>query len=123
MNQEINEICPTTTFEKVGEGVTLVDVREPDEVAKLKFNVPNVIYVPMSEFERGYVAIPKDKEIVLVCSAGQRSLLAAGFLLKHGYEHGKVSSMEFGMTRWVERGFPTTGDATDVNKTEKKCCG
>jgi rhodanese-related sulfurtransferase len=119
----INEICPTTTFKKLSEGILLVDVREKDEVAKLAFNVENLINIPMSEFEEKYQSIPKDKDIVTVCAVGQRSLLAAGFLLKHGYEHSKVTNMKLGLVRWVEKGFPTIGDTSDMSKSTKTCCG
>jgi len=124
MNEfKINEICPTTTFNKLGEGILLVDVREKNEVEKLAFDVENLINIPMSEFEEKYQTIPKNKNIVLVCAVGQRSLLASGFLIKHGYDQDKVTNMKFGLIRWVERGFPTIGDTSDMNKSTKTCCG
>lgn len=124
MNElKINEICPTTTFKKLSEGILLVDVREKNEVDKLAFNVENLINIPMSEFEEKYQTIPKDINVVMVCAVGQRSLLAAGFLIKHGYDQDKITNMKFGLVRWVERGFPTIGDTTDMNKNTKTCCG
>lgn len=119
----INEICPTTTFNKLNEGIQLVDVREKDEVEKLSFDVPQIIYIPMSELESRFNEIPKDKNIVLVCLVGQRSLLAAGFLIKNGYDHTKVTNMKLGLVRWVERGFPTKGDTKNIEVKKSTCCG
>jgi len=75
----VNEICPTTTQKWVKNGALLVDVREKNEVAELVFDVPNLINIPLSEFEDRFNEIPKDKEVVLVCSVGTSSLRAAGY--------------------------------------------
>lgn len=120
---KINEICPTTTFNKLNEGIILVDVREKDEVKNLAFNVPNVLNIPMSEFETRFGEIPKDKDVVLVCRVGQRSLLATGFLIKNGYDVNKVTNMKLGLVRWVERGFPTKGDTSNIEVKKSSCCG
>ena len=120
---KINEICPTTTFNKLNEGILLVDVREKEEVENLSFDIPNIINIPMSEFENRFNEIPKDKDIVLVCMVGQRSLLAAGFLIKNGYDVNKVTNMKLGLVRWVERGFPTKGDTSNIEVKKSSCCG
>lgn len=119
----INEICPTTTFNRLKEGIILIDVREKDEVEKLSFKVENIINIPISEFEDKYQIIPKDKNIVMVCMTGQKSLLAAGFLLNHGFDQNKVTNMKMGLIRWVEKGFPTIGDTSGMSKTSNSCCG
>ncbi|GIV43802.1 MAG: hypothetical protein KatS3mg035_0925 [Bacteroidia bacterium] len=58
--------------------------------------------------------IPTDKEVVIVCRGGGRSLRAAAFLINHGYDPEKVVNMKYGIIRWVEKGFPTKGDTTSV---------
>lgn len=114
----VKEICPRITQEWVANGALLVDVREKDEVETLSYDVPNILYIPLSEFENRYTEIPKDKDVVIVCKSGGRSLNAAGFLVNHGYS--KIVNMEKGMIRWVERGFPTKGDTSSVIDTD--CC-
>jgi rhodanese-related sulfurtransferase len=118
----VKEICPTTTQEWVKNGALLVDVREKDEVEQLAFDVPAIINIPLSEFEERFHEIPKDKEVVMVCKNGSRSLRAAGFLVNHGYD--KVVNMQHGITRWVQKGFPTKGDDTIVsdNDASSSCC-
>jgi rhodanese-related sulfurtransferase len=115
----VKEICPTTAQEWLKKGALLVDVREKDEVAQLAYDAPNIINIPLSEFEERYTEIPKDKEVVMVCKGGGRSLRAAGFLVNHGYTN--VVNMQHGITRWVQKGFPTKGDTTIVTGGDS-CC-
>lgn len=120
----VNEICPTSTQQWVKNGALLVDVREEEEVEELAFDVPNIINIPLSEFEDRYQEVPTDKEVVVVCRGGVRSLRAAGFLINNGYDPKKVVNMEHGILRWVKRGFPTIGDITSASDEESgdSCC-
>jgi rhodanese-related sulfurtransferase len=118
----VNEICPTTTQGKVKNGALLVDVREKDEVEALSYDVPNIINIPLSEFEERFTEIPQDKDVVMVCRSGGRSLRAAGFLVNHGYKN--VVNMQHGIIRWTQKGFPTKGDTSTVsgNTPTSSCC-
>ncbi len=118
----VTEICPTKTQALIKNGALLVDVREKDEVAQLAYDVPNIINIPLSVFEEHYTEIPKDREVVMVCKAGGRSLRAAGFMVYHGYVN--VINMKHGLIRWAQKGFPTIGDTTSVleNATPSSCC-
>jgi len=117
----VKEICPTTTQEWVKNGALLVDVRENDEVLQLAYDVPNILHIPLSDFENRYNEIPKDKNVVMVCKVGGRSLRAAGFLINHGYD--KVVNMQNGIVRWAEKGFPIKGDTSIyLNKDNTACC-
>ncbi|HMP28885.1 MAG TPA: rhodanese-like domain-containing protein [Saprospiraceae bacterium] len=115
----VNEICPTTTQRWVQQGALLVDVRENVEVIQLAFDVPHIINIPLSEFEDRYTEIPHDRNVVVVCNNGSKSLRAAGFLINLGYT--KVVNMKLGLQRWVEKGFPTKGDTSFV-KDQNSCC-
>jgi rhodanese-related sulfurtransferase len=119
----LKEICPTTTQDWVKRGALLVDVREKEEVAELSYDVPNILNIPLSEFEDRFSELPKDQELVIVCKGGGRSLRAAGFLVNHNYT--KVVNMQHGIIRWAQKGFPTKGDTASVlSKMESGgCCG
>lgn len=120
-SQKIKQICPTTALERVKNGALIVDVREQDEVNLLSFDVPYIINIPLSEFDLRFQEIPKDKNVVTVCKGGGRSLRAAGFLINHGFEH--VENMQNGIVKWVEKGFPTKGNATDIlSNGGTDCC-
>ena len=116
------EICPTTTMGKIKEGALLIDVRENNEVQELGYDVPNLLHIPLSEFEARYIEVPKDKEVVLVCKSGARSLKATYFLMNHGWTN--VFNMQHGILRWVQKGFPTNGTTNSMieNTNEEGCC-
>lgn len=115
----VKEICPTTTQEWVKNGAVLVDVREMDEVNELAFDVPHILHIPLSEFEERYAEIPTNQDVVMVCKSGGRSLRAAGFLINHGYH--QVVNMQHGLSRWVQKGFPTKGDNSTL-AGDGSCC-
>ena len=121
----VNEICPTTTRVWIKRGALLVDVREKDEVDQLAFEVPNIVNIPLSQFEFRYKELPVDREMVIVCRGGSRSLRAAGFLINSGYDPLKVVNMQHGIIRWAQKGFPTKGDTSTVlgTSTNGGCCG
>lgn len=60
MLEQAQEVCPTTTQRLLKQGYTLVDVREHDESARLAFDVPQLIIMPLSEFEQRYAELPTD---------------------------------------------------------------
>jgi len=115
----VKEICPTTTQEYIQRGALLVDVRKKSEVDQLSFDVPQVIHIPLAEFEERYGELPTDKMIVTVCNRGEQSLRAAGFLQNKGYEN--VVNMKQGLKKWVAKGFPTKGDVSAVEDAGG-CC-
>ena len=119
--QKVTEICPTSTQKWVANGALLVDVREANEVAQLAYDIPNIINIPLSEFEERFTEIPNDREVVMVCKSGGRSLKAAYYLINHGYDAAKVVNMQSGIQRWVQRGFPTQGDISTVLESGD-CC-
>ena len=120
----IKEICPTRTQVWVKKGALLVDVRESSEVATLRFNVPNIINIPLSDFEKRYSELPKNQDLVIVCRGGGKSLLATSFLINHGYDPAKVVNMKHGLIRWAQKRFPTIGDTSTVLDSDNlvNCC-
>lgn len=115
------EVCPTTTRRLLGEGALLVDVRERAEVARLAFDVPEVVVMPLSEFEQRFAELPRDRELVLACASGPRSLKAAYFLMYQGYT--RVANMDGGLDRWARKGFPIQGERAATPAATRGCCG
>jgi len=115
------EVCPTTTRRLLGEGALLVDVRELPQVAQVAFDVPGVLLMPLSELEQRYAELPRDRQLVLACAAGDRSLKATYFLMYQGYT--QVASMEGGLMKWACKGFPLRGVAPVAAPSATGCCG
>ena len=116
------EISSTVAHRKAIEGILLVDVREKDEVNQLAFDVPNISNIPLTEFENRYKELPKDKELIIVCRGGIRSLRAALFLMANGFT--KILNMQNGIMGWSKDGFPvrkSTQLSQHVDET-KRCC-
>lgn len=120
---EAREVCPTTSQRLLKEGALLVDVREADEVAAVGYAGCDVVNIPLSEFEDRWQEIPRDRDVILACAVGERSLKATYFLMYQGYTN--VANMKPGIARWVARGFPITGSAEAVASSEaaSSCCG
>lgn len=114
------EVCPTTTRRLLAEGALLVDVRERSEVAQLAFDVPGVVEMPLSELEQRFAELPRDRELVLACQTGPRSLKATYFLMYQGY--AKVSNMEGGLFKWASNGFPIKGAQSAPAAPTGGCC-
>ena len=123
MLEEAKEVCPTTTQGLLQQGALLVDVRERDEIARLAFDVPGVIVMPLSELEQRYAELPTDQPLILACLDGSRSLRATYYLMNKGYD--QVSNMKFGLKRWVARGFAIKGDPGSLAQEPPVtgCCG
>jgi rhodanese-related sulfurtransferase len=87
---------------RVKEGAFFLDVREPDEYEAAR--IPGAKLLPLSEFLGRYESeLPKDKEIVIHCRSGRRSLDAADYLNERGYNAINVIG---GILAWKEAGLP-----------------
>jgi molybdopterin/thiamine biosynthesis adenylyltransferase len=112
--EEARQLVPEVTVAEVaerrqrGEDVTLLDVREKDEVRTGYIN--GAISVPRGFLEMQITGqIPdRDQDVVVYCAGGVRSLLAARVMREMGYQN--VSSMAGGMTQWKDAGYPIVRD-------------
>jgi len=120
------QICPTTTMGKVNNGALIVDVRKAEEVANVTFNVPNYINIPINELEARLDELPKDKEIVMVCLSGERSLKTTYYLMNNGFK--TVYNMDGGIIKWASKNYPTKGDVESLlamsscDCSQSNCC-
>jgi rhodanese-related sulfurtransferase len=96
------------------EGALIIDVREPDEIAELAYDVKEVNNIPLGELESRLAEVPKDKQVIVVCKKGGRSAKAYELLKEKGFEN--IANMEGGMEAWSEKGLPTLAGG------EKKAC-
>ncbi len=117
---EAREICPTTAWKAVSAGAIMVDVREPHEIERAAFAVPGRIDIPLGELERRWSELPRDRDLVLVCAVGQRSLKATYYLMYHGYT--RVANLAGGIVAWARKGFPVSGEVPAASSTGG-CCG
>lgn len=101
---DVNEISPKEAVEAVNKGSVFVDVREPYEVEEVSYGVEHK-HIPLGDIQTRLGEFPKDKNIIIGCRSGKRSMNACKFLKMQGYEH--VQNLEGGMIAWLENGCPT----------------
>jgi rhodanese-related sulfurtransferase len=95
---QIKEITPQQVEEKIkqDEDITIIDVREDEEVAQGM--VPNAKHIRLSDIPQNVEELPKGHEYVMVCRSGRRSMNAAEFMQEKGFTN--VQNMEGGMLKW-----------------------
>jgi adenylyltransferase/sulfurtransferase len=98
--REIKEIDPAELkrMQQARESFTLIDVREPDEVAVGKIDGAKPLPRGQLEHKIDTITADKDQPIVCYCGGGGRSALAAQSLKKMGFKN--VMSLAGGYKRW-----------------------
>lgn len=96
------EITVVQAAQKRDQGAFFVDVRELSEWTQ--FHIPGTTLIPLGELPSRLKDVPKDREVVVVCRSGNRSLQGRDILLKAGYT--SVTSMAGGVTQWQAQKLP-----------------
>jgi rhodanese-related sulfurtransferase len=83
----------------------VLDVREnwEREAARL----PGTLDIPMMEIPQRLGELPRDRDIVVMCHGGVRSLKVAGFLVQNGFT--QVANLSGGIHAWACDVDPSTG--------------
>jgi rhodanese-related sulfurtransferase len=110
MSTPAKEIFPAEAFAKAQQGALFVDVREQRELDAEAYDVPDLLHIPMGELERRFTEIPRDRDVVIVCRGGGRSLHALHFLIAQGYAN--AANMKQGILGWMREGFPVFKNET-----------
>jgi adenylyltransferase/sulfurtransferase len=66
-------------------GYTVIDIREPDEVAEEALPGTAIRLVPMQQLLRSDTSLSKNERFLLVCASGRRSLASAQTLHERGF--------------------------------------
>ena len=85
-------------------GYSVIDIREPHEVADEPAPGANIRLMPMQQLLRPDVALPTDGKYLLVCASGRRSLAAAQTLRGRGFDN--VVSLTGGVTALLAQPQP-----------------
>ena len=79
------------------EAPVVVDVREPWEFERCRIEGSRSI--PLRELPVQAAALPRDRDLVLVCHHGGRSAQAATWLARNGFP--RVHNLEGGVDAWA----------------------
>jgi hydroxyacylglutathione hydrolase len=80
----------------------VIDVREPDEYAA--GHLPGARSVPQCALADTLNDLPRDRDLLLVCQGGVRSLRAAQFLKQSGYD--RITNLTGGTAAWIAANLP-----------------
>ena len=100
----VPEITPDQARKRLTEGALLIDVREAHERATGM--AEGALGIAKAELQADPSAhLPSyDRELILICQSGKRSLEAAQALVELGYTH--IASVHGGTTAWRAAGLP-----------------
>lgn len=109
MPTTIEELEVNICYKKIIDGTAiLIDVREPDEIKGVAYNVPHRIDIPLSTFTENINRIPKDKDLVIGCRSGIRSYDVVNFLQQNNFKN--VYNLKGGILKWTSEHLPINGD-------------
>ena len=80
-----------------GDDMFLLDVREPHEHVQIA--IPGATLIPLGTLSQRCQEVPRDKEVIVYCHAGIRSLKGQQILLNHGFTD--VTNLVGGIMAWV----------------------
>jgi rhodanese-related sulfurtransferase len=103
----IPEISPSDFVARrsAGEALTLLDVREDWELGVA--SVPGIVHIPMGQVADRLGEIDRDKEVVVLCRSGRRSLEVAKFLQQNGFRTVNLAGGILAWSRDVDATIPT----------------
>jgi adenylyltransferase/sulfurtransferase len=101
----ISDIAPRQLAERIarGDDIQLVDVREQWEWDISR--IPGAKLMPLSTFPEAAASLDRDRDTVLYCKVGVRSLHAAEELADLGFT--RLTNLSGGIIRWSEEVDPT----------------
>jgi rhodanese-related sulfurtransferase len=80
----------------------VLDVREPWEVALCR--IEDSFAVPLQALPQALPELPRDRDIVVVCHHGVRSMHAAQWLARAGF--ARVHNLRGGIAAWADKVDP-----------------
>ncbi len=87
-----------------GEQPLVVDVREGWE--RDIATMPDTLHIPMNEIPSRLAELDRDREIIVMCRSGGRSMQVAQFLARNGYT--SVANLAGGILAWSRDVDPAT---------------
>ena len=114
----LDRLTPQRALRAVGDGAVLVDIR-PAAQRAAEGEIPGALIVERNVLEWRFdpasaARLPQasyDLHVIIVCSAGYTSSLAAAALQDLGV--GRATDLDGGFLAWQAAGLPVTGHSSD----------
>ncbi len=96
------EISAAKAYAKYQQGTFFLDVRSQDEY--IQFHIKGSMLIPLNQLPNRLNELPKDKEVVVVCLSGHRSLNGTAILQQAGFK--QVFCLSGGLQAWIDANYP-----------------
>jgi len=100
----ILNVSPHEAYELCGKGAVIVDVREEYLNNFKNFDLPDILFFPMSKLMQKISELPQDKYLIFADSVGLRSKDAVVLLKNKGFKN--IANMAGGIVDWERDGLP-----------------
>ena len=100
----ILNVSPHEASELCGKGAVIIDVRDEYLNNFKKFDVQEILFLPLSKLLQKLSELPQDKSLIFVDTAGLRSKEAVVLLKDKGFI--KIANMAGGIVDWERDGLP-----------------
>lgn len=100
-----NEVTVEDLAERLrgGDGLVVLDVREPWEVELC--HIGGSLHIPLGQLPSAVAAVPRDRDIAVLCHHGMRSAHATQWLRNQGFD--RAINLAGGIDAWARRIDPT----------------
>ena len=96
------EISPAQAYAKYQQGAFFLDVRSQEEWNQ--FHIAGSTLIPLDQLQNRLSELPNNKDIVVVCLTGHRSMSGATILQQAGFT--RVSTLSGGLQAWIDANYP-----------------
>ena len=103
----VTSLSPAQTQARIQQGAFLLDVRTQEEYDQ--YHLQGSTLIPLDKLSGQLNQLPKDKDILVICHSGARSLSASILLQQHGFK--RVFYLEGGLNAWQAAGYSSAGAA------------
>jgi hydroxyacylglutathione hydrolase len=100
--QTLSAVPPREAFTRLQQDSLLLDVRSQNEYDEQ--HTPGAQHIPMGYILDRFDELPQDKDIIVQCGGGVRSMVVASLLQKHGFK--RVLNLSGGIEKWERDGLP-----------------
>ena len=90
--------------EAINNDAVFIDVREEYLTKYKRFDVPQIVYIPLSDFENRLNELPEDMPLILADATGLRSHEAMIILIDKGIQN--IANLAGGIVEWERDGLP-----------------
>jgi rhodanese-related sulfurtransferase len=112
----VQHVAPREAFRMINnQEAMLLDIREEDETALQRVDMPDVLYHPLSRILDRLKFIPRDTTLITACPAGIRSTRVANLLAVQGFPN--VLNLDGGLHQWQQENLPFTDTSSSAG-----CC-